>query len=122
MVMELKPAFLGVRSMLLATLTPDELRAVKAIEAKVNDTNVPEATRRILERELKVLDSNLGRLPENGGYPYHTANFTDIKDRIHSAIVLGTRLADEGDLAKALATKEAELKAASRPMADAVST
>lgn len=109
MVMELKPSFLGVRKELLATLPEEDQRAVKALERQARNPNVPEAKRIIFLRELKVLDTDLGRKPENGGYPYPLLDEVKLDDRIQSVLALARGIVFEEDILKAVSEKEAEL-------------
>ena len=114
MAMELKPAFLGVRAELLATLPKEDQKALAVLVRLADDKGIPAVTRNIFTRELKVLDTELGRKPENGGYPYVRLDEEALNGRISSVLTLARKLMENEDLEKAIAAKEKEMKAVAR--------
>ena len=110
MAMELKPAFLGVRAELLATLPKEDQKALAVLVRLADDKGIPAVTRNIFTRELKVLDTELGRKPENGGYPFVNLDEKVLDYRISSVLRFARMLTEKEDL------KKAEMKAAARSL------
>ena len=119
MAMELKPVFRGVRPELLATLSAEDQEVVKAVQRLVlgggaaDDKGAyvtakfSEQQIKVITRELKVLDTNLGRLPDNGGFRYVHLREDAVNDRKDSALFTLRKIKVDMDI-------EAELAKAKR--------